>query len=329
MITTSLIITISGFTIVWVLLTLLVIIAASSYLKKDREYIDSELNKTDLHKKYLRDSSHVLVFEIENNSDETILLDLCRLDDKDSRYKFSVSLQFDYETLVSYLKSYSLNVLSTRIQYNKSNKWQYDVIYHNSITPFAKEESAIFLAFNNFNKNQFQKNIIDSEYPYVFDYFNSLDVTLNPHENKAIVLHITDGEIDVKHKHNPVCALIVRNNSDKVERIKLFDKEYYNEISEVGKIEINTPFRHISYNQVMAQNDAQPLIAKQLKMFIGDRNSGSTFKINFDEHKIADYIEPNQFQHEVVDFDLKDDKYIALFEIDVEPNSTIYIAFND
>lgn len=265
-----------------------------------------------------------ILFSLENNSDEEIWVDLMRLDPNDTRYKFNTS-DGNYPMLVEYLKTYSFNVVKTSVNYQHDN-WQSDILYNYSYSPFGVSEKPIFIGFHNFDKNQQQRNFISNNYEYSFDFFNTIAVKLAPQEKKAITMDIDYSLIEPSAEKNiyPKCALLVKNNSDETKKIKLFDQEFYNQYKDCEYIQ--SVFGQVSYAEVLKHFNSEDVIASKIKMFIGKDNADSSYTLNFDEHKIIDKISDTQEQDEVVEIDLGGETFIAVFEVELKPNTQMYVS---
>jgi len=303
-----------------------------------REMVGSDDDDDSFIKPTPQSPFNVFVFNLKNNSDEAISLDLCKLDSKDERYSFS-NLDGDYDMMVEYLKVHSFFVSNTRVHYQSDN-WK-DVIYSKGYTPFSQQQKPIVVAFDNLDKCQYQSLLVDSKMQYVFDYFNSLQTTLNPKEQKTISLMLLDdGIAEYRNEEGielgnqyvtPKCALSIKNNSDTMECVKLFDKDYLTKItaddSEIKKIEIESVFGIGEYPRVVGCFDSQPLFARYIKMYLYDKNSSTNFKVNDIPKVSGAYRTANQFQPNVIDVDLGSEIFVANFEIEIEPHSEILISF--
>lgn len=298
---------------------------------------DEQDDKIDENAKFSKEN-FVFCFELENNTEEEIVLDLCKLDSTDIRYSFKTSTT-DYAMLLQYLKTYSMDVARTRVMYH-SDGWQKDVIRRLMYTPFATINNILCVAFHNYDRNQFQKNIIDNHSKYQFDFFNSVIVTMSPRQKKDIIFNVTDSyqeyELDI-----PRCAVSVKNNSDVAKRVKLFDREYWKMEMLGTQIEIATLFDsngRNGYLTMLDEHDSRPLIAKKIKFFIGNDNKDCGFRINREEHKLMSFVEKEitinpmldfkgQFNKDVVDVELESEMFIGEFHVDIDPHTEILISF--
>lgn len=265
-------------------------------------------------------------FVLENKTDQVIDLDLCRLDKNDQRYSFTTSVN-DYDKFIEYIKHHTLNVFETKVSYLNSN-WKDEVIMINNYNPYWTSKLPVFVGFIDYNTHQYQSNLIVSEDKYPFGYFNSLSLKLKPLESKSISLSSTEDSIE--HAERKIkCALKITNNSDKKERVLLFDKEYCDNAFHGGKIKIENIFNDnvCGYHEVVNHYDTHILHASKIDVLFCELNANSEFKINFDDYKIIDFVDNNQFYMDKIVVDLKEDRFIASFGIDVEAGTEIYISF--
>ena len=254
----------------------------------------------------------ILMFNLINNSDEELELDLCRLDNKDSRYNFETS-GGDYEKLVSYLKSYNLNISSTKVLYNHSD-WQKDIIKLNIYNPFENIKTPIFVAMDDFMIKYAHKNIIESRHKYHFNYFSTLLVKLKPKESKNIKLFVVEEE--EKNEELPLkSGVILKNNTDEIKKVKLFDKM-------ISGIEYKSLFDINTYEELINFYKRDYLVVKELRLYSKNMDT-IRYKINFDEHNISSPFQENHYYI----INLEDDRCIAMFEIEIEPKSELIITF--
>jgi len=285
------------------------------WLRKDTNGIDNQVG--------VEPNVRQILFNLENNTNEEMWVDLVRLEQTD-KYSFNTS-DGNYGMLVEYLKTFSFNVVKTTVNYQHED-WQKDIIYNFTYTPFGITQKSVFVGFDNFYEYQQQRNFIEAKSNYSFDFFNTLMVKLNPNEKKAITLDVSEQASDIEVVA-PKCALLLKNISDETQVVKLFNKEYYAEVENKGAVEIESVFNQVSYIEVLKHFDSFPLTAKKIKMFIGMDNIESTFKINFDEEKIIDCMSDDQEQDEVIVKDLGSETFIACFEVELKPNTEMYISF--
>jgi hypothetical protein len=256
----------------------------------------------------------ILVFDISNCYNEEIELDLCQLDSKDSRYKFENS-NGEYEKLSNYLKTHTLNVISTKVIYNNSD-WQKDIIRNIMYNPFTNYKRPVFVAMNDFSLPYANKNIVESRHKYEFNYFNSLLVSLKPNESKQIHLFVVEN--DIKTSNYPVkTGVILKNNSNETQRVNLFDNDL------IDGIEYDSLFKGNTYQELVNHYNRNHLVAKEVKLFSKTMNE-LVYKINFDDYKMTS--DSNENHYYIID--LKNDRFIALFEIEIQANAELIITFN-
>ena len=266
----------------------------------------------------------LLRFTITNCSNNVIECDLCDLkQDITSGYVFSTS-DGDYDKLKQYLKSYTLNVLSTSVRYNHSN-WQKDVVKNKVYNPFQQLSTPILIAMDDFDTiHSINDNIVISKKPYEFNFFSTVLVKLNPNETKDITLLVTDDEFDDEflkklNKDKVKTAITIKNNSNEKQRVNLFDDKYSN-----PNIEFDSIFDINSYHDIIVFFNQNPLVAKEIKIY-APKTDSIVYQLNFEEYRLIppDYLEHKDFYK----IDLKDETFIAYFSIEVEPNQEIIISF--
>lgn len=297
----------------------------SSLFKDSEDAIDESKVIISENSKYYRFET-AICFILENKTDQVIDIDLCRLDKNDKRYSFTTSVN-DYDKFIEYIKYNTLNICETKLSYSNNN-WKDEVIMINNYNPYWTSKLPVFVGFVDYNTHQYQSNLIASNDKYPFGYFNSLSLKLKPLESKSISLSSTEDSIEYAERKIK-CALKITNNSDKKERVLLFDKEYCDNAFHGGKIKIENIFNDnvCGYHEVVNHYDTHILHASKINILFGEKNVSSDFKINFDDYKIIDFVDKNQFYMDKIVVDLKEDRFIASFGIDVEAGTEIYISF--
>jgi hypothetical protein len=297
----------------------------SSLFKDSEDAIEKLILDSHPNSKYYANQT-AISFVLENKTDQVIDLDLCRLDKNDQRYSFTTSVN-DYDKFIEYIKCHILYVFETKLSYSNDN-WKDEVVMSNNYKPYWVSKLPVFVGFIDYNTHQYQSNLIVSNDEYPFGYFNSLSLKLKPLESKQISLSTTDNAIEYTERKIK-CALKIINNSDKSERVNLFDKEYLDNVLRGGKIKIENIFNDnvCGYHEVVNHYDTHILHASKIDILFGELNANSEFKINFDDYKIIDFIDKNQFNMHKIVVDLKEDRFISSFGIDVAAGTEIYISF--
>ena len=277
-----------------------------------------------------REKVNCLSFILTNNTDEELTVDLCNLDSNDNRYSFNVSNR-DYKKTIEYLKSHTLFVYHTRVIYTSSDFYK-NVIVMNKFTPSRISKKPLLVAFDEMDKFQFQMDTIAVNKSYNFDYFNSLELKLIP--KSTITIHLYSSDYNKLIEKEPIkCALSIKNNSDEVKLVNLFDLEYYKLLKEKNdnEIEIKSLFDYMSdgdhYTEIILQNNSIPLLIKKLKFYLTADNSISKFYINKNERNIHDLINKDQYVAGIIDLELDNITAINDMQIEVRPNTEILISF--
>jgi len=324
-----LLITLTGKAILVLVIIFILIIALWIGLKKDAIIYDEIYPPDDF------DKDKIITFQLQNNTDEEIKLDLCRLDKNDNRYSFSVSGGEDYDMLIEYLKLHSLFVNGTRVNYGLKNTWSgfglpdwyKNFIYLKNFTPFEKSNTPIFIACDDISENQFQLNVIQSVGSYSFDYLNSLEIKLLPKDTMQISLFCSDYNKSLIKK--PIkCSLSIKNTGSEKQVVELFKLDYFKNLEENKNngIEINSIFGKEHYRNVAQQFNNIPLIATNVKFILTKENKNSICKINLREFPICNYVSINQFQSNVINCPLENETYILNMSIEIEPNTEMLIS---
>jgi len=314
-----LLISISGKAIMILCVLFLMVIILWSNLKKDEvryeemypEQFDNNSNNTSIY------------FNLKNNTDEELILDLLNLNEEDDRYSFNNGDK-DSIKLKEYLKSNTMFVNTTRVIYGINEQWYKNFIYHTSYTPIKENKEPILIAFDDFDKYQFQSNIIQSEVSYPLGNFDSLEIKLIPKDTMSIVLFCSDYNKCIK-KQPVVCALSIKNTSNEKKTVELFNEDYLNKSNEDKSVEIKSIFGDGHYEQIIKCNE-MPLVVKDIKFIISKENIDSSCKINNKEFKIFNYITANQVQANVIDVPLENKTYIFNMSVEIEPNTEILIS---
>jgi len=316
----------SGKAILTLMFISLFIIILWAYLKRDTASVvyDEAYPPDDI----ISENKNIVVFNIKNNTDEEIELDLCQLDEKDSRYSFNMEDK-NYTRFIDYIKVNSLFICNTRVSYGYGIDFYKNFIYHNEYNPFKSNKKPILVAFDNFDSCQVQKNIIQSNNSYIFDYLNSLEIKLIPKDDMRIVLFCSDYNKLVKYTPL-ICALSIKNNTNEKQVVELFNKDYIKKINENKYVDIQSIFGEGHYSQIVEHYINMPLIATKLKFVTGQGDNNkywlSLCKINNKEFKLGDYITVNQFQANVIDVDLIKQTCIFNMSFELEPNSEVLLS---
>lgn len=280
-----------------------------AYPKIKRGYFKEIVEQEYYSKKYGR----LLKFWLNNKSDKELELNLCELENCDD-YTF-INSDGNYEMLVSYLKSYNLNVVSTLVKYSHSN-WQKDMIKLSIYNPFEQVKKPILVAMDDFNMGTVHKNLIESLEKYNLNYYSTLLVKLAPRENKEITLFIVEEE-EQNNQIPAKCGLVIKNNSNQVQNVKLFDKEYVN-----PDIDIQSLFDINTYESLLNYFSQKSLLAREIRVF--SKNKFFNYKINFDDYSLSSPYDAQENHYFIID--LKEEIFIAYFEVEIQPNTEIIIT---
>jgi hypothetical protein len=269
-------------------------------------------------------SNGILSFTLENLTNREIALDICNLKQDDS-YKFHVSS--DYEKLVEYLKLNHLNVCSTRVFYS-NDSWKKDIVTSRSFNPFRVSEKPIIRGFNNFNNTQFQRNIIESDELYLFNYFNTLIVKLTPFDKKTINLITTSDDSDFYTERlkkdiscNPIkefLSLSIKNNTDEEKIVNLFDKEYYKALNN------NIEIKSIYNDDFFIPYFEEPIKVEKIKICTDLEKAECV--INGEEYLIVSE-KKCFFNKDIIELVMKNAIMIDKFCLKIHPNSELLISF--
>lgn len=288
-----------------------IVVMFFAYPKIKKRYFKEIIEQEYYSKKYGR----LLKFWLSNKSDKHLELNLCQLDSNSTDYSF-VNSDGNYKMLIEYLKSYNLNVVSTLVKYSHSN-WQRDIIKLSVYNPFEQIKKPILVAMDDFNMGTAHKNLIESLDKYNFNYFSTLLVKLEPKENKEITLFVVEEE----EQNNQIpckCGLVIKNNSNEVQNVKLFDKEYSNNLIEIKSLfDINT------YEGIISHFSQQNLFIREIRIF--SKYKFINYKMNFDDFSLSSPYDAQENHYYIVD--LGSETFVAYFEIEVEPNSEMIITF--
>ena len=265
--------------------------------------------------------SRMLAFNLVNNSDEIIELDLCDLDSSDSRYSFTTS-DGNYKKLLEYLKSYSLSIIGTKVIYQNAN-WQKDIIKSRSYSPFDSLTKPVFIAIDDFDLIQLQNRIILSKDKYQFDFFNTLLVKVNPKETKNISLLVANEE-SPSQEMPVICGMVIKNNSDKPQRVELFNRDFLLK-TESKCFDIESLFDSTDYQTILNCFDSKPLIASKIRMYAQNNTKGVSYNLNFDNLLAVNRTFSNH--REYYDIELKEPVFIGKFEVEVESKSEMIVIF--
>jgi hypothetical protein len=270
--------------------------------------------------------SRMLAFDIVNNSDEIIELDLCNLDSSDSRYSFTTS-DGNYKKLLEYLKSYSLSIVGTKVIYQNAN-WQKDIIKSRSYSPFDSVTKPVFIAIDDFDLIQLQNRSILSKDKYQFDFFNTLLVKVNPKETKNITLLVANEE-SPNQEMPVICGIVIKNNSDKPQRVELFSRDFLSKDEYKFNVpkcfDIESLFDSTDYQTILNIYDSRPLIASKIRIYAQNNTKGVSYSLNFDNLLAINRTFSNH--REYYDIELKEPIFIGKFEVEVESKSEMIVIF--
>ena len=321
-----LLVEISGMAIMMIfVIAMLILFLWSTFKSNDTEfdYIYEEQENE-------REKVNCLSFILTNNTDEEVSVDLCNLNPDDARYSFRISCM-DYKKMIEYLKSHSLFVFYTKVTYTSPDFYK-NVIVMNKFTPSSISKKPLLLAFDEMDKFQFQMDTIAVNKSYNFDYFNSLELKLIP--KSTTIIHLYSSDYNKLIEKEPIkFALSIKNNSDEVKLVNLFDLEYYKLLKEKNdnEIEIKSLFDYMSdgdhYTEIILQNNSIPLLIKKLKFCLTADNSISKFYINKHERNINDLINKDQYVAGIIDLELDNITAINDMQIEIRPNTEILISF--
>jgi hypothetical protein len=294
-----------------ILIIFLIVIALLffAYPKIKKRHFKEIVEQEYYSKKYGR----LLKFWLNNKSDKELELNLCELENCDD-YTF-INSDGNYKMLVSYLKSYNLNVVSTLVKYSHSN-WQKDIVKLSIYNPFEQIKKPILVAMDDFNMGIAHKNMIESLDKYNFNYYSTLLVKLAPKENKEITLFV----IEEEEENNQIpakCGLVIKNNSNQVQNVKLFDKQYSN-----PDIDIQSLFDINTYESILNYFSQKSLLAREIRVF--SKHKFFNYKINFDDYSLSSPYDAQENHYFIID--LKEEIFIAYFEVEIQPNTEIIIT---
>lgn len=258
------------------------------------------------------------------------------MNENDSRYNFYIN--GDYKKTIEYIKAHSLFVYKTKVAYidNSEGKnitsdlekyWLKNFIYSSSFTPHREDRFPVIVACVDYDINQFQNNIIESIGSYIFDYYNSLEISLLPKTTMSISLLYSDYNKNNIKKQPIRYSLSIKNNTDESQIVNLFDDSYYKSVCENKSVEIESIFGKGDYENVIKQFENIPLVAKNIQVICGEKNIISKCKINSHEFKLMDYYTLEQQQADVIDINLLKETYIHNMSIEVKPNTELLISF--
>lgn len=261
-------------------------------------------------------------FVITNRTDNEITVDVCNLDELDNSYTFYTSPN-NYQKLIEYLKSHIVYVHYTVIEYSNDD-YVKKFVYKTKHDINKTDREPIISSLDNIDIYQYRGNIIVSEQSYNFNYFNSLELKLSPNEKIAINLYYD--QYDKKIYKKPIKHIIsLKNNSEKTEVVKLFDKAYFENIKN-NDIEIQSLFGHKHYQDIVDYQEVTPIVFNEIKLYFPDDNIDSEVIINEKSYTILDFYKPTQLQANIVEYDFIKTKYINNFSIELKPNSEIILA---
>lgn len=265
----------------------------------------------------------LISFNFENKTNEKLVLDITQLEQND-KYNFSCSLA-DYKKFIEYIKIYTINIISTKVNYSNTEICLIDIVKLKTYTPFEYLYVPILVGIHDYeNKNQ--THTAQSLSKYKLDYFNSVIIELRPNEKKSIEFLVVDMDID-KEIECVKCAMKIKNLTDKTENVNLFDKYYMKENFETKKVKIDSVFEINDYNSVMGYYNSNLLFAEEIKVF-APYSEQIKYQINFDKYEMKNSenktLNTNKNYYEI---DLKDRKYIKNFSIELQPNQEVIVSF--
>lgn len=285
-------------------------------------YMRKKTKKQTINEKKLSDYGRQIIFTIKNRTDKKLELDINDLECKDERYSFITSLQ-DYKKFLEYIKVYSLNVVATTVKYN-NDCWTKDIVKLKRYNPFEYVSVPVLFGlhhYQNFSDGRFAQSY--SKYNY--DYFNSLLISLNPNEEKTLTLFIVESDID-ESLENIKCAFTIKNNTNTLQRVDLFDKKYLKKIQQEKNVDITSIFDINDYKSVVSYFNKNILTAQDIRVYSPDTKSIS-YKINFDEYEETNVNRRTKQEKSYYIIGFENEKYINNFSIDLPPNTEILISF--
>jgi len=274
----------------------------------------------DKHYPNIEEETKIISIRIENKAQEELTLDLFKLDKNDSRYKINYSC--DYDMLCEYAKVKNFNVQGLRIRFNERETFL-KVATLKVFSPHDNAEFPLVVPVDDFDRYQFQTNIIQSNESFLWDYFNDVRVRVVGHEYYSIDLFITEKPLLLISKEDILFGLIIGNDTDEVKQVKLLNEEYWTQ----NKNEIESYLPNISYDEILKQRKIEGLFPiRKLKFFNYEGNSfESKVTLNHMNFKINEYKQDGQLQPDFIDIDFLRTIPSSNFSIELQPKSKIII----
>lgn len=263
--------------------------------------------------------ARAIQFFFENRTSLPINLNIFELDPNDERYSFSTSFS-RYDYFVEYMKTKTLQVISTKVCYYDVD-WQKDVISICEYSPFGIRKGVTLFALNDYDVNQVNNQIIESNIKYALNYFTSINIRLEPNQKKSCVFLVAD-DLGIRELSGVQCAVSIKNTTSELKRVVLFDDAFYKSSEENGVI-IQSVFDTNTYSELINFGESG-IWCKRIRFF-----HPTHLNILFNINGLSNVRLFNKMKNSsIFDYELQNATRIRFMEVDVEPNSEMIISLS-
>lgn len=292
------------------------------YINRKR-YKNTECDNTDEEREKFT-ISKLITIRIENKTQEELSLNLFNLDVNDSRYKVHCSC--DYKMLSEYSKTNLFYANHLRTVFKNRNSFL-KIATLNKFNPYSPipEETPLVVPINDYKKEQYQANIIDTEFNFEWHYFNDINVKVIGNEDYTMSIFVSEEQADIINNYDLLFGLILSNNTSEVKQIKLLNPDYWKENKDNKEVNIESYLPTQPYKSILETIEKNEFYhITKMKLFSYEGNGfDSEVTLNHTNFKINDYKTENQFQSDVIDIDFGRKIPSANFYIELQPKSKI------